>query len=451
MSAAAPAPPPAHPSRGPAAAATPAASSVATRTPPPAPATRGTQVSAELPHLAPHNTPTPRLLRLQLTLTTILMVLFGVSAVVMVSETRSAAENATEHTLQLVQIQDIRTEVLRADAAAAQLHLRSDRASAPELTTYRESLDLTRELLVGAAARNPASELEWSRINAELNAYASALERARLATDPAQGQRELMAAQEHLRRTVLPDMDQLSTNAAAQVDLAVGPAPWAISVVLGLLALTALVVTMITTAARFRRVVNPGQWLAIGLLAAGLVISSVSLQRADDTMHGVANDQVSSVTGASKARGLGYEARVEESMVVLTRDPQAAALWRERDSAVGLAFGEITNSQHRRQLTDRWNYYIDARNRVAAEVQKGAWEPARDQVVGTASGTSGAEFENFDHAATEITAQSADSAVRTLRGPHADLLGTVVLVLVSTAGALIALLAGTRARLREYR
>lgn len=390
------------------------------------------------------NPSTPRLIRGLLTLCTVLVVLFTTVAAVSLVGARSDFGGAARSVDELGRVYAIRTELLRADAAAAHGSLTG--ASEPDADPAG-ALGRARVLLVEASGAEQQDRDALAEVNRRLDAYVAALERARIAQGTPAGAAALGEAGNQLRTQVLPALIQLTSDNSQRVIAQTRGFPGYLLVATGILAVAALLALTVVAAIRFRRVVNLGLLAAVALVIASLAVSGSVLLGAHQDLRDTGRRSIPVLTAISEARTHGFDAYAHEALTVLARDssPAAQEQWKTAAAETTTALDRPELRSQEPGLGTLWTAYEQAHEAVGQDALAGRWDAARN-----ATGESSRAFAAFDAAAAGVTTATARTVQGELSQPRLRLLLSALLSTLAGLGAIACMVAGLRPRLREY-
>ncbi|MFI9269325.1 hypothetical protein ACIGXM_01170 [Kitasatospora sp. NPDC052896] len=193
-----------------------------------------------------------------------------------------------------------------------------------------------------ASADDPSGQQAVAAVLGALGQYEALVARSDLEESTAEAQpgkppadalADYQQATDLLRQRLLPAADQVANSNAAVVDgsyrsqrAALGSGWWWLLIV-GLLALTALLALQRTLAVRFRRVVNPPLALATVLTAAGLVYLLSLASGADQHLVVAKSNAYDSVIALSRAKAVAYDSNADESRYLT--DPSRAVAYQQ--------------------------------------------------------------------------------------------------------------------------
>ena len=211
-----------------------------------------------------------------------------------------ALSDADADTTQLVGIQDVRNDLVIADATATNAFLVGGLEPPEQRARYDEAIASAANGLAQLAGSNAADAELLGQATAGLTTYTGLVEQARANNRQGfpVGAAYLDQASAVLRSDVLPQLDELVQANSDRVDASfdsVGSVPWLLT--LGILALAALVVVQVWLARRTHRRLNAGLFwatvLALAASIAGAFVLGTTAQRAADVRNGPYDETVS--------------------------------------------------------------------------------------------------------------------------------------------------------------
>lgn len=364
-----------------------------------------------------------------------------------------ALADADADTTQLVGIQDVRNDLVVADATATNAFLVGGLEPSEQRARYDEAIASAAHGLAQLAGSNEADAELLGKATAGLTTYTGLVEQARANNRQGfpVGAAYLDQASSVLRTDVLPHLDDLVAANSDRVDASfdsVGSVPWLLA--LGILALAVLVVVQVWLARRTHRRLNAGLfWSTVLALAAsvgGAVVLGSTAQRAGDVRHGPYDATVS----VSRAYSLANDAKSMESFTLIKRGSGAAyeeTFVAETDQARTL-LSRDTVDPSLAPLLDDW---VAAHQEIRKLDDGGDWDGAVALAVSSAPGDPNDVFQTFSTAAGSSLEASAQETHTSLSGSG----GSAVLVgwLILVAGLLAAVLSwrGISTRVEEYR
>jgi len=364
-----------------------------------------------------------------------------------------ALADADADTTQLVGIQDVRNDLVVADATATNAFLVGGLEPPEQRARYDEAIASAAHGLAQLAGSNESDAELLGKATAGLTTYTGLVEQARANNRQGfpVGAAYLDQASSVLRTDVLPHLDDLVAANSDRVDASfdsVGSVPWLLA--LGILALAVLVVVQVWLARRTHRRLNAGLfWSTVLALAAsvgGAVVLGSTAQRAGDVRHGPYDATVS----VSRAYSLANDAKSMESFTLIKRGSGAAyeeTFVAETDQARTL-LSRDTVDPSLAPLLDDW---VAAHQEIRKLDDGGDWDGAVALAVSSAPGDPNDVFQTFSTAAGSSLEASAQETHTSLSGSG----GSAVLVgwLILVAGLLAAVLSwrGISTRVEEYR
>lgn len=360
---------------------------------------------------------------------------------------------ADADTTQLVGIQDVRNDLVVADATATNAFLVGGLEPPEQRARYDAAIASAAHGLAQLAGSNEADAELLGKATAGLTTYTGLVEQARANNRQGfpVGAAYLDQASTVLRTDVLPNLDDLVDANSDRVDASfdsVGEVPWLLA--LGILALAALVVVQVWMARRTHRRLNAGLfWSTVLALAAsvgGAFVLGSTAARAGDARHGPYDATVS----VSRAYSLANDAKSMESFTLIKRGSGQAyeeQFVAETDQARTL-LSRPTVDTTLVPLLDDW---VAAHQKIRALDDGGNWDGAVALAISPAPGDPNDVFETFSTAASSSLEASATQTHDALSGSG----GSAVLVgwLMLVAGLLAAVLSwrGVSTRVEEYR
>lgn len=417
-----------------------AVSSAALAAPAPAPPSPADRVSD-----------TPSRLR-RLTLAMIITgVVFGLVGGGVFARLAYGMQRAQDNTAQLIRVQQIQSNLLAADATATNTFLVGGLEPEEQRVSYDRAIDATSSLIAEAARAQPADAAALAVLNQSVLDYASRVEQARANNRQGfpVGAQYLRNASAELRTGALPVLDNLNTantgRAADEMDLG-----WAwVLVAVGVLALAALVATMVWVARRFRRRINVGLLSATAVVAVALLGSVLGLSALSRHLAEVRNDSFATVTAAANARIQANDAKSNESLTLIARGSGATfeKAWAGAAEQVRGSFGSIPGSD----LPGLWEKYTQVHQEIRSLDDGGSWDKAVALATGAGATSSNAAFNAFDTAASSELDSASATVGSDLRAPRNGLVLAAILILVAGLAAAALARDGLAQRLKEYR
>ncbi len=355
------------------------------------------------------------------------------------------ASRADDDTAQLIRIQEIKANLLRADALATNAFLIGGLEPAAQRQAYDAALDAAVQDITEAAAAQRADTEVLTALSQQVAVYSELMGQARANNRQGKpvGAAYLRQASADLRSTTMPLVEALITaneeRSTRALTLVQG---W----LLGLPVMLALVLLWMANrslARRFHRRVNVGLAAAAALLVGlgALSVQLVSLrQSANDTLRQGAYAQA---VDASRALSAANNARAFESLRLVERG--SGTKWEKPwDEQVAI----ISEIEGRGAASVPWRDYAAGHRAVVERDTKGEW----DEAVALSTDPQGLA-RTFDALDSELRGQvaAASSEVsESLSGGVRGLLATAIMVLLLGIAAAVVAWRGVGARLKEY-
>ncbi|SDE14693.1 hypothetical protein [Auraticoccus monumenti] len=395
-------------------------------------------------------TSTPRLLLALMALCAAAVLLFGTAATTVLVSSAGAMDRASHNAQQLVRVQNIKAQLLRADALATNAFLVGGLESAQARSAYDDAVDDAAGLLVQASEAQPADAEALRVVNSELVLYSTSMAQARANNRQGYpvGASYLNQASAQLRERAVPALDAMAEANTQRIARETGSGSLVVVVVVGVLALAVLGWTLRVVALRFRRTVNVGLAVAAAMVLLGLLASVgvlASLARTVDDLEGGA---LNGIRQLSAARTAGYDAKALESLTLISRgsgDAYEQSWVQQSDTVVGAlqAAGED-------DLLTSWQAHVTAHQKIRELDDGGRWDDAVASATRDGDGRSNTTSTAFQDALAPVLdadVVAADGALSDQRVVLWVVAGGVALAtLVGTGAAL----QGLQTRRREY-
>ncbi|WP_454853495.1 hypothetical protein [Promicromonospora soli] len=418
----------------------------------PAPATPAARFTAGL-------ATTPGRLALATTVAVVACLLLGVTGFLAGSSQSAALRDAQRDAAQLVGTQELRNDLVSADATATNAFLVGGLEPAEARARYEASLSEAAQAVpsLAATARGAGEAADLATISDSVQRYAGLVESARANNRQGfpVGAAYLDQASAALRDEVLPTLDEVSVSTSERVDDDMGSVSLAQALLLFvLLGLVALGAVQLWLARRTHRVLNTGLAAASVALLVGGVVATAAVLGGNGVARSVASGPYAATVATSQALSLATDAKSMESFTLIKRGSGADFEESYQTSLAGAqdllveaqdAVGGDTGSQ---DLLAAW----DAKHAEIRELDDGGnWEEAVDAATSTADDSAGAAFAAFsDSAHAEVETTSMAAVDRLGSAATTALIAAWVALVLGVAGA-VAATAGMNVRLKEYR
>jgi hypothetical protein len=400
---------------------------------------------------------TPGRLRLLALSTVAVSLVFAVSAFSTFGSTDDALRRGGANTAQLVRIQAIHTNLIRADADATNAFLVGGLEPAGQRTEYTASLAQAARLIAEAARAQPADGPALGALNNSLT-YAGLIEQARATNRQALpvGAQYLRVASSGLRVDALPILGALvkanQARVTAEFDRVGGESTPLIAS--GVLALLVLLGGMGWLSLRTHRYVNPPLTAATAAVLVTLVIGWIGLGAVGNRVDRVRNGSYAATLATATARIAAFDAKSNESLTLIARGSGSAfeKAWQasskivtdESTAAAGLS-GDAKN------MSGLWGHYATTHLEIRKADDTGNWEGAVTQAIGSDPNSANATFNAYDSSSGAALTSSSKAAADSLDAPRTWLTFAAWLGLLVGVAAAVSAWWGVSLRLEEYR
>lgn len=433
--------------------------SQATRSAPPKPAVPAALRSSPAPSRpTPNPSPAPvvgreiprQLARFRLAVVALAVIFAALTTTQLVLSQASllAAEKDTE---QLVRVQDIKVNLLRADAVATNAFLVGGLEPPEQRAVYDESIAAATRGIAEAATAQPLDAEVLTELNQVLVDYTSGMAKARAnnrqGLPVGAGFLQSSSAELRTRGVVLVDALVEANTARAEASL-----ERQFPILVGLPGVAALIVLVLLNqwiARRFHRRINTG---IAGAFAAVLLLTilavALSAAQANENNHLRMNSYATAVTAAD-ARSAANAAKSNESLRLISRGSGQAyeTAWASNAEIVNRAYA--TPELGAVPRTD-WDEYVRGHQEITALDDAGDWEDAVALATSRADGAPTRVFAQFDTTLQQTISAAAGNAGRALSsGSSLFVIAAVLTVLGGLAAAWLGW-TGVTARLKEY-
>jgi hypothetical protein len=378
--------------------------------------------------------------------------LFGVLSFGAATRLHTDIENARDNAAQLVRIQTIRTNLVKADANATNAFLVGGLEPVAARDAYTNGIATTAKTLAEAAGSEPDDAEALERVNRVVTTYAGLIESARANNRQGfpVGAAYLRQASRIVRDDALPTLERLVQVEQQRVDdaTAAGESAQMVLVVMLILAIVALSVPQAYLYAKTRRILNPSLVAATGIVVVvGLVaFAAMTWSRAqtDDAIDGPYRRTVALAT----ARIGGFDAKSAEALTLIGRGSGAPyeerfqAVSTEAENAVGDGFAD-------RATAEALAKYLAQHREVRALDDGGQYDAA--VALATGEGAANQAFGVFEQVSARALATQSQDLADDLGRAATPLLPVAWLLLAAGLAAAGLAWRGMAQRLREYR
>jgi hypothetical protein len=383
--------------------------------------------------------------------------LFGVLAFAIGTHLHAELRAARAHAAQLVRIQTIRTNLVKADANATNAFLLPGLEGSDVRAGYTDGIATAAATIAQAASAEPADANRLEKVNQILTTYTGTVESARANNRQnfPIGAAYMRNASNTLRNDALPPLQQLADEQRADFSSASDSATTAsteLGVVL-VVALGALIVTQVWLYRRTRRIFNRPLVVATALVLAGGVVGLLfigfSRNQVQDARDGPFADTVALATARSNA----FDAKSDESLTLIARGNGAPfeqdfqQLVREARNAL-TATGNAADPATADSLS-RLDAYVTTHTQVRKLDDGGNHDAAVK--LATPNGAAYVAFTAFESASGAALTARAQQLSNSLDDASKWLVAVSWFMLLAGIAAALFARRGIAERLREYR
>jgi len=401
---------------------------------------------------------TPGRLRILALAAVAVSLIFAVGAFSAFGSADDALRRGGANAAQLVRIQAIHTNLIRADADATNAFLVGGLEPADQRTNYTSSMAQASRLIAEAAKAQPADGPALGALNSSVLTYAGLIEQARATNRQALpvGAQYLRVASSGLRSDALPILDALvkanDARVRAEFDAATG-APAGL-ITSGVLALLILIGGMVWLSRRTHRYVNVPLAGATAAILVTLVIGAISLGAVGSRVNDVRKGAYAATLATATARIAAFDAKSNESLTLIARGSGSAfeKAWVASSNVVaGQSAAAARLSSDAASMGGLWKGYVGTHAQIRKADDGGQWEGAVKQAIGSGPTSANATFNAFDAGSGAALSSSSRAASDSLDAPRTWLPFAAWLGLLVGIAAAVSAWWGVSLRLEEYR
>jgi len=403
---------------------------------------------------------TPGRMRLIGTVAALAAAIFGIIGANNLWSASGALDRANHTTAQVVRVQGIYADLLRADADATNAFLVGGLENAAQRADYDAALAGVTRAIAEAAKAQPADGTVLGALNTQVQTYAATVEQARVYNRQGLpiGAQYLNNASLGLRSSALPIVAATTqaNERRANDEFAASRNGLGLAIT-GALSLIVLVLAMVWLARRTHRYLNAPLTIATVLVLLALLIGALTISSVASQIKNVRNAAYQSTLSLATARSAAFDAKSNESLTLVARAGNASEpKWTQPSDAVltnldrvrassGLSPGEAAT------LTGQWQAYGRAHQAIRQLDDAGTWDKAVAAATSTEAGSANALFTTFAASSATSLAKASQTTQTQVTAPRTrtTLAGWVLLV-VSLGAALLSV-RGISQRLEEYR
>lgn len=384
------------------------------------------------------------LVRLRLIAALAVLVFTGLTAAQLMLGVNAAKQSAAD-AQQVIRVQDLKADLLRADALATNAFLVGGLEPADRRAAYDSAIaDATKEIAAAAQAQ-PLDQAALAELSGLVVRYAADMEVARANNRQGLpvGAAYLRASSAELRDRGMGLVDALLTANSARADRSLADQHPIWVAIPGVIALAVLVWVNQWLSKRFRRRLNVGvSAAAIAVLA--LTIAAVTASAAQSLENaGLVRGDYAELVSAADARSAANAAKSSESLRLIARGSGKA--FEDQWAANAATVAQNVASD----LSLRWQDYVTAHKEVVALDDAGDWDGAVALATAQDKGTSPAFTEFDDKLGADVAALSERVSTTLSAGAQTPIIVAILTVLAGLAATWGAW-SGVSRRLEEY-
>jgi hypothetical protein len=379
---------------------------------------------------------------------------FGVLSFLAATRLHGDIENARDNAAQLVRIQTIRTNLVKADANATNAFLVGGLEPTAARDAYTNGIATTAKTLAEATGAQPDDAAALERVNRIVATYTGLIESARANNRQGfpVGAAYLRQASRIVRDDALPTLERLVRVEQQRVDDATsaGETAQMVLVVMLILAVIALSVPQVYLYAKTRRMLNPSLVAAtsIVVIVGFIALAAMTWARSqtDDAIDGSYRKTVALAT----ARIGAFDAKSAEALTLIGRG--SGAPYEERFQAVSAVATEALRNADADAATataTALQRYLTQHRQVRTLDDQGDYDAA--VALATGDGAANQAFGRFEAVSTRALATQARDLSDDLGRAATPLLPVAWLLIVAGIAAAGLSWRGMAQRLREYR
>lgn len=393
---------------------------------------------------------TPGRMRLLGALAVLAALVLGATSVNALLASKAAVDRASSNTAQVIRVQSLHVDLLRADALATNAFLVGGLEPPEQRATYDAALAAVATGIAQAAAAQPADGLALGALSEQVQTYAGLVQQAR--TNNRQGlpvgAQYLKEASAGLRSHAIPIVDSIVEANEARAQAEFDRSNSSVQLFAGGAAVIVLLLVAVWLARRTHRYVNPSLAGAIVLSLVALFVAASSISSIGSTTSGVASGDYRDAVTLANIRTAANDARANESLTLIARGSGAAneKLWAANAASVDKDLQGVPDLDSR-----AWTAYQTAHAEIRKTDDSGNWDKAVQLATATTAQSAGAQFEAFDTAVTEARDAASERAVAALNGVGSSTTLFAILIGLAALVACWLVIRGMAQRIGEYK
>ena len=400
---------------------------------------------------------TPGSLRFRGAISVFMCIIFGVAAFSGALALDRSVNGQRNDAAQLVRVESIRTNLVKADANATNAFLVGGLEPADARAAYTSGISAAARALAESAGANGGDAPVLRRVNEVVTTYTGLIESARANNRQGfpVGAAYLRQASKVMQEQALPALDSLVTGARNRVDAASRSLALPIVVIVTLLALATLLIVQVWIFRRTHRVFNVALVTATALVLILGATTIGGMSWSQSAAKKVRQGAFARTVALATARSDGFDAKSAEALTLVNRGSGQA--YDQRFVSVASAAGRALDAGVAPVAPDP--AATDARTAFVqyladhAEVRKldngGQWEKA--VAAATGRGAANRSFGRFERASGRAIVHQASKVSDDLDSARRPLVPLAWLALLAGLAAAGLASRGLNQRLREYR
>lgn len=373
-----------------------------------------------------------------------------------------ALGRAAATTEQVVRVQAIYADVLRADANATNAFLVGGLEDPTQRADYEAAMKRAAQTLTAAASAQPADGAALAAVNTALQDYSALVEQARAYNRQGLpvGIAYQTQASDGLRADAEPILQALLQANTQRARDEFGAAGTVLPMwIVGLATVLVLVLVSIWLARRTHRYLNVGLSAAVAAVIVGLVAGLVVLGSIGSDVRKVADNDFAGTLALTTARTVAFDARANESLGLIDRGRAGARrepAWKADDAKMAAqlaalaAVGWRSSSVPLSQLSSGWTAYQAAHTKVRELDDAGSWDAAVAEATGSDKPPR-TTFDAFEKGSASALGEFQTALANDARSPVTKAWWTAAGLLVAGLTAAVLAMRGIGRRVEEYR
>ncbi len=395
---------------------------------------------------------TPGRLRIAAVLAILACLVFALAGGAALRGWGGALADARADSAQLVRIQTVQNDLVKADATASNEYLAGTNADPQLQTTYDGAIAEAARLLTQPAATAEDTAILQDVVSA-LVTYNGLVQQARANNIQGLqvGAAYLRQAGDVLREQIVPGLQRVSQADQRRVADAYGRMDLYSALLVGavVLALAALLAVQAWLSRRTRRIINAPLAIATLAVLVGATVSLIVLSGAAGTATRTAQGPYAATVALASARTAAFDAKAQESLGLIARG-NAGSAEAIAVAQIGAARRDLATAVEKgasSRVRSQFEAWVTQHQAVRTADDGGDWSAATT----AATGPSNAAFKAFDDTSTQALDFQSAAVDSALARPRTALVIVGWLVLGLGILAAVASLTGVGQRLGEYR